>query len=375
MTRPSRSMAIIASIVIVAVVGAIVGWRVLIDRTNASIPHADLFGSDSPSATGMSPTPSPTPPPGSDIRGPLNILLVGVDTRVSVPGWTPHSDAVMIMHVSADLSQAYLTSLPRDLVVNVPAFGPAKFGGERTKLTHAMSYGSTVPGSNRPNPAQGFQLLAKTISAYTGINRFDAGAIVTFNGLSALIEAIGGIDIYVDQTTPSIHLRPDGHFRPACGSCDHGYSGPQMIYNVGNRHMFGWQALDYSRQRYLPGGDYTRQRHQRQIIKAAVNKILSRDIVENPLKITDITHRLGDTLIFDGRGRTPVEFGYALRHLTAASITLVGLPGSAVYGGGQQYLGESLGGVATGYFAALRQDTLAAFVKAHPDLVNAPPRS
>src|SRR4029079_7515972 len=103
------------------------------------------------------------------------------------------------MHVNADLTSAWLTSLPRDLVVNIPSFAPANFGGGRTKLTHAMSYGARVPGSATPNATQGFQLVAKTVSGYTGIANFDAGVMLTFAGLTDIVNAIGGIDVYIDQ--------------------------------------------------------------------------------------------------------------------------------------------------------------------------------
>src|SRR5262249_40355607 len=159
---------------------------------------------------------------------------------------------------------AYLTSLPRDLLVDIPAYGPSHFGGERSKLTHAMAFGSVVP-SGLPSAAQGFPLLAQTISRYTGIDHFDAGAVITFNGMRALVNAIGGIDMYIDEQTASIHLQPDASGLLACASCPNGVTGPRMTYNVGTTmHLVGWQALDYARQRYIPGGDYSRQRHQRQ---------------------------------------------------------------------------------------------------------------
>jgi anionic cell wall polymer biosynthesis LytR-Cps2A-Psr (LCP) family protein len=171
----------------------------------------------------------------------------------------------------------------------------------------------------------------------------------------------------------SIHRRPDGKPRPSCAGCSHGYSGPQAVYPVGTRHLVGWQALDYARQRYVPGGDYTRQRHQRQLIKAMVAKALRGDLLKDPIKFTQVVHALGSTLVFDGRGRKPVEFAFALRKLRAESITSVGLPGGSVYSGGQ-YLGESLGGVQSSYFAALRQDRIDAWVKSHSNLVNPDPR-
>jgi polyisoprenyl-teichoic acid--peptidoglycan teichoic acid transferase len=370
MTFTARRIAIIVAAVVILLGGGYAGSLLLRDHVDDSIPQTDLFG-PTPSASPGAPSPegSPSPPAGSDIKGPLNILIVGVDTRESIPGWVPHADAVMILHVDKTLTHAYMTSLPRDLVVPIPAFPPAKFGGQRTKLTHAMSYGSRVPGSKRPNPAQGFQLVAKTVSNYTGIRQFDAGALLTFNGLVRLVNALGGIDIYVDQKVVSIHIAPNGQHRPACGSCAHGYSGPQATYNVGQMHFAGWQALDYSRQRYLPGGDYTRQRHQRQVVRAMIAKALSGDVLSNPAHFEQILKAVSTTLIFDGRGRKPSEFAYALRNVNASAMTLIGLPGSGVYGGGG-YLGESLNSVQASYFAAVRADTVAAWVTSHKTLVN-----
>lgn len=363
------ALGVVAAVVLAT--GAFVGIRLVWNRFNDAIPQADLFGMPTPGAapTTATPTPSPTPPPGHDIKGPLNFLLVGVDTRASVRDWIPHADAVMIMHVSADLKSAYLVSLPRDLVVNIPAFGPARFGGARTKLTHAMSYGARVPGSTTPNPAQGFQLVARTVSAYTGIQHFDAGMLLTFFGLRYLVDSIGGIDMYIDQKVVSVHIQPDGNHRSPCGRCSHGYSGPQATYNIGRQHLSGWQALDYSRQRYIPGGDYARGRHQRQIIKAIMAQVLTRDFITNPIKVDEMVQALGDTAIFDGRGRKPMEFAYALRDLRPAGLTLVGLPGGSAYGGGG-YVGENLNGIQSSYFAALRQDNLAGFLAANPGLVN-----
>jgi anionic cell wall polymer biosynthesis LytR-Cps2A-Psr (LCP) family protein len=369
----ARRVAILVVVLIALLAGG--GYAVarsLRNHVDDSIPQGDLFGpSESPTpSAGASPTPSPTPPAGSDIKGPLNFLIVGIDTRESIPGWIPHADAIMIMHVDRTLTHAYLTSLPRDLVVDIPAFAPANFGGAHSKITHAMSYGSRVPGSSRANPIQGFQLVAKAVSGYTGITRFDAGALLTFSGLIKLVNAIGGIDIYVDQKVVSIHKAPSGASRPPCSGCAHGYGGPQATYNVGQMHFVGWQALDYSRQRYTAGGDYTRQRHQRQVIRAIIAKVMKGDVLTNVTHFQSILNALGKSLIFDGRGRKPSEFGYALRNVKAAGMTLVGLPGSGVYSSGGQYLGERLSSVEASYFAAVRSDTLAAWVSTHRNLVN-----
>ncbi|MBF9129136.1 LCP family protein [Plantactinospora sp. S1510] len=327
-------------------------------------PAARSTEPPAPSAT--TPAPSPTPEPGADITGPLNLLLVGVDTRISKPGWEPHSDAVLILHVTKELDRAYLFALPRDLVVDIPKFPKAKFPGERTKLTHAMSYGSRVPGKNkRPSTSQGFELLSATVSRYTGIKKFDAGAVLTFGGFDNLVDALGGVDLYVDQKVVSQHRRPDGKFRTLRGG---GYTGPQMTYEKGRRKLTGWQALDYARQRYTSGGAYTRQRHHQQLIKAIMQKVLSQDLARDQAKLEQVVRSLGDALTFQGRGRDIIEFGYALSRLRPEAMTLVALPGSGV-GRGGSYRGEQLTSVGKKFISELRAGRAEAYLKANPKLV------
>jgi hypothetical protein len=83
--------------------GVFVAVKLISSSIDGAIPQADLFGIGGPAVT-PTPTVAPTPtgpPPGADIKGPLNFLIVGVDTRTSIPGWVPHGDAVMIMHVTS----------------------------------------------------------------------------------------------------------------------------------------------------------------------------------------------------------------------------------------------------------------------------------
>jgi len=330
------------------------------------VPTAPLFESPSPGVPGTSaPPPSPTAQPAVELKGPLNILLVGIDPRPNVPDWEPHADAVLILHVPKSMNRGYLFSLPRDLRVDVPAFPKSGYRGGRTKLTHAMSFGSRRPDGALPDTAQGFQLLAKTVSAYTGITRFDAGAVINFGGFTKLVDAVGGVDMYIDQRIVSIHRQPDGiHRRLVPG----GYTGPQMVYEVGVRHLNGWQALDVARQRYLTGGDYARQRHQQQLIKALATQVLSRDLLTDPVKLDQVLRQIGKALVFDGRGHRLHDFAYTLRDLRPESITLVGLPGASV-GRGSGYVGEQLKPVAGQFLAALRAGTVESFMASHPELV------
>jgi polyisoprenyl-teichoic acid--peptidoglycan teichoic acid transferase len=322
-------------------------------------------------APSVSPSPSPTTPPpspGADIKGPLDLVILGVDTRVSVPDWEPHSDTIMLLHVEPGLKSAYLYSLPRDLRVNMPRFAKAGFAGGNYKLTEAMSRGSRVPGSKRTSVPQGYELLTRTLSAYTGIRQFQAGAILNFGGLAKLVDKLGGIELTVDEKVKSHHRKPDGSLRPLkAGGGD--YTGAQKVYLPGKQHLVGWQAIDYARQRYgLPNGDYDRQRHQRQMIKAILAKAMTQGLGSDPAKLRAIIGTLGRALVYVG-GRTPLEYAYALRDLSPAKITMVELPGASVSSGGS-YRGEQLTSVGRAFLASVARNRPAAFLATHRNLIN-----
>ncbi|AVT34636.1 transcriptional regulator [Plantactinospora sp. BC1] len=344
---------------LVLVSGAgLVGFEAVLARYEGSVQEADLFGDE---AAGT------VPEKKSDIKGPLNILLVGIDPRTKE--WSPLADSIMVLHVNETLDSAYLFSLPRDLLVRIPAFDKADYRGGTEKLNAAMAHGSEVPGEKLPSAAQGFELLSRTVSEVTGIERFDAGAIINFNGFQKIVDAMGGVDMYIDTNVKSEHRQPNGKMRtlkPGGG----GYTGPQAQYRKGDAHLSGWQALDYVRQRYgLPNGDYDRQRHQQQFVRAMADQALSKDVVTNPIKLDSVLRAAGESLIFNGRGHDLVEFAFALRGLRSDSIQMIKLPGGGVTQGGS-YQGERFQPIAEEFFASIRTGTVDSFVISNPELLN-----
>ena len=164
----------------------------------------------------------------------------------------------------------------------------------------------------------------------TGIKRFDAGAIINFTGFKKIVDAMGGVDMYIEREVQSEHREPDGKHRQG-NPVGEGYVGPQAVYKKGNQHLSGWQALDYVRQRYpkngVPDGDYGRQRHQQQFVKAMVGQALSADVVTNPVKLDRVLRAAGQSLIFNGRGHSVVDFGLALKDIRPETIEMIKLPG------------------------------------------------
>lgn len=358
----ARLCAIFGALLMLGSGGTLVAKEILLARYEGAVTEADLFGDEAAAAE----------QPKVEIKGPLNILLVGIDPRASEPDWVPRADSVVLLHVPAEMDRGYLFSLPRDLWVEVPAYKKTNYRGGRDKLAHAMYNGAQPVDGGKPDAARGFDLLAKTVSNYTGIERFDAGAIINFTGFKRIVDAMGGVTMYLDMDVTSIHMQPNGKHRKPSGTGGEGaaaYVGPRKQYKKGTRHLKGWEALDYVRQRYIPGGDYARQRHQQQFIRAMANQALSKDVVTNPIKLDKVIRAAGKSLIFNGRGHSVVDFGLALRNLRSESIVMVKLPGGGILQNGR-YLGERLEPVAQEFFAAVKDGTVDTFVTSHPELIN-----
>lgn len=349
---------IFGSLLLLGSGGTLLASEVLISRYEGSVKTADLFGEQN----------APTPEPKTDIKGPLNILLVGIDPRLDNPNEPPRSDSIIILHVPDAHDRAYLFSIPRDLLVEIPRFPKADFRGGRDKINAAMAYGSRVPGQEKPDAARGFELLAMTISRYTGIKRFDAGAIVNFQGFRKIVDAMGGVTMTLDMDIRSEHLKADGSGRDGNPNGD-GYVGPQKLYKKGTHHLKGWEALDIVRQRKTVGGDYVRQRHQQQFLKAMVNQAFSKDVVTNPIKLDNVLRAAGQSLVFNGRGHSVIDYAITLRNIRSSSITMVKLPGEGV-GVGRNYRGERLLPPAEDFFEAVQRDTVGTFMETHPELIN-----
>ncbi|KUL23332.1 LCP family protein [Actinoplanes awajinensis] len=307
------------------------------------------------------------------IRGPLNVLLVGIDPRNDHTA--PLADSIIVAHVTADRTGAYLFSLPRDLIVAIPAFPTSGSAARRDKINAAMALGSRV-GPGRYSAAQGYELLARTVGAVTGITRFDAGAVLNFRGFTRLVDAVGGLSMPVDQNVVSEHRKPDGRPRdrirqcPGHDDCHRPYTGPQKVYPKSAKpvHFRGWEALDYARQRYgLPRSDYDRQRHQRQMLKALAKK-LKRTVLTSPATLLKVTATVGTSLTFLGGGHSLADWATELKTLHLTEMTTIGLPGGPLFEN-KAYRGEQLPATTRDFFTAVTTDRVAGFLKTHPTTV------
>ncbi|MEU4563121.1 LCP family protein [Actinoplanes sp. NPDC023936] len=304
----------------------------------------------------------------AEIDGPLNVLLAGIDPRGSHQA--PLADTIVVLHVPANRQGAYLFSLPRDLVVRIPAFPASGSTAQRGKINAAMRLGAQA-GAGRYDPAQGLRLLATTVGRVTGIAAFDASAVIDFGGFKNVVAALGGVSMVIDQRVVSEHRKPDGsprdRLRQCRGhqNCARPYTGPQKVYRPSSTpvRLRPWEALDYVRQRYgLPRSDYDRQRHQRQFLTAVAGQLHG----AGAARMRSVLGAAGGALRFNGGRHSLAEWVAELREIEVAAVTTVGLPGRPVFERGK-YLGERLD--AAGFFAAVVNDRVAAFLLDHPGAV------
>jgi LCP family protein required for cell wall assembly len=318
-------IAIVAIAVLFATVATAVGYfGVKLNQSVSSISRA-------PSAlpTGSRPPSASTPANGTYTA--TNILLIGSDSRGTDTG---RSDSFIVMHISADRKSVYLVSFPRDMWVTIPGYGKAK-------INAAYSYGQSA-------------LAVTTIETLTGA-RIDHVVITDFTDFVALVDTIGPIT--VDNPVKSV------------ATSDRGvkYDFPKGPLTITD----GYMALAFARQREeLPNGDLDRTLRQRAFLKAVALKIATPDVLANPVKLNAVIETVGKYVTVDGGMTNEVilSLGFSLAGITNASqIHMVQAPitGFGMINAQSVDVVDVAGNAALG--KALANDTMAAFVAAHPN--------
>jgi LCP family protein required for cell wall assembly len=323
---------------------ALAGYELLNNRYAGNVQQDNLLGDAAA--------------PGQELDGALNLLLLGLDEQ----GEGARSDTVIVLHIPASHDAAYLMSVPRDTYVDVPGY----YG---MKITEAFDAGYADTGEW----AGGAQLVAATLKDVTGLE-FDGAAIVNFNGFKKIINELGGLRFCVDTPATSEHLvLVDGEPFGIRGAQEQGLAYEEVRYEEGCQTLEGWQALDYARQRANledGSGDYGRQRHQVQLLKAMADAMYSRDVVTNLGKLDSLILAAGDALIVDTNGVPLADFAFTLKDVGVSDLTLLRTNGgefNSIQIDGKSY--EQLTEESLAMFQAAANDTMAEFVLNHPDFL------
>ncbi|WP_455768931.1 LCP family protein [Micromonospora zamorensis] len=279
--RPRWQKVTLITLVVVAVLagGGMVAGGLYFRSINSGIERVDAFA-DVPEESR----------PQVVAKGALNIMILGSDSRDPENSSGSRTDTIILAHLPKDRQSAQLISIPRDSWVSVPE-SPKGRGGRDAKINAAFAWG-------------GVPLMVQTVEKFTGV-RIDNVAMVDFAGFKEIVDALGGIDITVEKGFTSKHsLNPDG----------------RREFVAGRQTMDGGAALDYARERYaFAEGDFTRIKHQQQVIKAILDKAASGGTLGSPTKLNSFVRATADAVAVD-ESMSLLDLATQLRHLRSGQL-------------------------------------------------------
>lgn len=216
--------------------------------------EAVVVSSPEPAATQATETPAatltPTIEPVCGAPPSLNIIVSGVASNSYLYGL---ADAIRIARVDFQTQEITVLALPRDIWVEIP--GLADNGITAGKLNQAYFYGTEGMGYYTGS-GYGSGLLAETLLYNYGF-RADRYVAVNLNSFRQIVDAIGGIDVYLSQ--PVYEKK---------------FEEPKLYLSAGSHHLNGKQAEMLARHR-ITIGDLGRINHQTIILKAVAAKMLT----------------------------------------------------------------------------------------------------
>jgi LCP family protein required for cell wall assembly len=221
---------------------------------------------------------------GQITDGPMNVLVLGVDTRPDDEEMGSRTDTIMLVQIVPKTGEVKLLSVPRDLLVEVQP-------GMKDRINAAYNYGG----------------IDQTISAlenYTDVP-IEHYAIIDFKGFSEVISTMGGVKVDVG----------------------HGEFPEKWHMGEGVQRLGGRKALFYARYRGTAGGDLDRMERQRELVAALRSKALRWNTVKKMPETIKVIDRNVQT---DLGVSDAISLGRALirqgRHARMTSEQLKGTP-------------------------------------------------
>jgi LCP family protein required for cell wall assembly len=230
-------------------------------------------------------------------RTPINLLVMGSDARSSatdcklgggcsttgVQSGNGNADVEMVVHISADRSNATVMSIPRDTMTQVPACKDTdsgqSTGGYYGQINSALQYGQ--------------ECQVKTVHALTGIT-IDHFVQMDFSGVVKMSDAVGGVSVCVNADVYDTY----SHLKLAKGT--HTLKGTAALEFVRSRHGFG------------DGSDLGRTVSQHLFLSAMIRKFKSAGTLTDPTAVYNLADAATKALTVDtGLGTVKKLIGLA----------------------------------------------------------------
>lgn len=262
----------------------------------------------------------PATPVDSSAGTPINMVLIGVDSRDgdkknSLIGGNEkgnyNSDSIILLHISADRNDASVISFPRDLIVNQPSCNLSN--GKVFPARKDVMINSIMPAvfNQTHDKSSAASCLVNTLSSITkiGLRTF---AIVDFAGLSDLIDSVGGVDICIPQPIVDSYTK--------------------LNLKQGFQHLDGITATQYARVRHgsdSDGSDLIRTVKQQYLIKELFKKIKQQQTLSDISKIYSLTNTALNHMNLSSdltNIATLTGLAYSMRHLSQDRIETMTIP-------------------------------------------------
>lgn len=197
-----------------------------------------------------------------------NVLLIGIDSTQN-RNEPQRSDSMIIVSLDDFNKSIKMSSLMRDTLVDIDGYG-------KQKLNHAYAYG-------------GAKLLLKTINQNFDMNLQDY-ALVDFNNLIEIIDAIGGVDLYItweEAMYTNFNIKNINKLNDT--------DIEELEVKTQNIRANGAQALSFSRIRYLDS-DYKRSERQRIVLLKIYERFREVPLLELPGVVMELSKYVKTTL-------------------------------------------------------------------------------
>lgn len=229
-------------------------------------------------------------PPNERLNLKKNIVVLGVDERPEEFD-VGRSDTLFVVMFDTATKNASLLSIPRDTRVRIPKHG-------WDKINHAYAYG-------------GRELTQKTTEEFLGLH-INNYVMVDFKGFTGLVDAIGGVDLDVEE---------DMYYKDT-------WDGFTVDLKKGQQHLDGKTAIQYVRYRDEEG-DIGRVKRQQRFLMAAYEKIASADML---LKVPGLAKQLTSMVKTDLPLKDMISLGRALHAMVKEKgLAVATVPGEGRY--------------------------------------------
>lgn len=199
-----------------------------------------------------------------------NFLVVGTGTKDH--DGADLTDTIIVASLDQDKDVVTMASIPRDMHVDDDLL-------QTPRINEIFYYAKIHFGSEK----EGFEYFIEKIEEITGLD-IHYYVKIDFDGFTEIVDAIGGIDLYV----PEAIYDP---FYPKEGTLYY------ELFQVpeGQQHMDGETALKYARSRKTTS-DFDRSKRQQQIIYAIKEKALQTKTILNTDKLKSLLSTTKDNI-------------------------------------------------------------------------------